>query len=149
MTEKQRTAREIRAYCEAVPEPPWCYLLSDKGGGWYLGLAINEAGTMGAGDISYEDPDDMIMTDGLACNESAHDNTMPEFIANARTDMPRLLDAAVKLRRWTNEYLIYLRRVGYPISAREVERDFAETAWLAEPEPALSPDGENGEEGEG
>ena len=139
----ERTAAEIRAYCEAVPEPPWCYLLSDKGGGWYLGLAINEAGTMGAGDVSYEDPDDMIMTDGLACNELAHDNTMPEFIANARADLPRVLEAAVKLRAALIDTLVYL-----------VDDDWAklldETAWLADsPEPALSPDGENGEEGEG
>ena len=137
----ERNAAEIRAYCEAVPDEPWCYLLSDKGGGWEVGLAINEAGTMGAGDISYEDPDDMIMTDGLARNEWAHDNTMPEFIANARTDMPRLLDAAVKLREawlaWAD------------LENDEAGRLFHDTAWLDEPESALSPDGENGEEGEG
>ena len=146
MTE-QRNAAEIRAYCEAVPEPPWCYLLSDKGGGWYLGLAINEAGTMGAGDVSYEDPDDMIMTDGLACNELAHDNTMPEFIANARADLPRVLAAAVRLRGALAYCIQFAKPACRPPQIAEL---LDETAWLADsPEPALSPDGENGEEGEG
>ena len=61
--------------------------------------------------------------------------------AFATTDMPRLLDAAVRLRR---EWLAWA-----DLENDEAGRLFHETAWLDEPEAALSPDGENGEEGEG
>jgi len=68
---------------------------------------------------------------------------------NARTDLPRVLDAAeaaVKLR----EALAYAWEF-VPFARDEcVRKAWAETAWLAElsPEPADSADGENEEESE-
>jgi len=64
---------------------------------------------------------------------------------NARTDLPRVLDAAVRLRKAVFDAWEW----GWMGNAREL---LAGTIWLIEPElspePALTPDGENEEESE-
>jgi len=119
----KRTVSEIRAYCEAASEGPWTAEI----GAPYSGSLVRDK------DIDFS----------IAQHIEAED---AQFIANARTDLPRLLDAAVKLRA----ALSYrITRAGTPEQLREAEDVLmANTAWLVDsPEAVLSPDGEK--EGEG
>jgi len=76
------------------------------------------------------------MLDRIAETNSVN-TYLGRFLAH---DIPRLLDAAVKLRAVAFDAWEW----GWMGNAREV---LAETAWLADsPEPADSPDGENEEE---
>jgi len=121
MSEK-RTASEIRAYCEEYTQ---------RGSEIYGRL----------------DDDDL-------CEE--WQNLMILFGCAARTDLPRLLDAAVKLREALWDSNVYLTTDGIGFKDPRVMGLYVDTLWLAEPpedaelspEPALSPDGESGEESE-
>jgi len=59
-----------------------------------------------------------------------------EFIANARTDLPAVLDAAVKLRHLATTLFGCLAQLIPNADAylARIEQDLAETAWLEESE---------------
>ena len=117
MSEQRRTASEIRAYCEAATKGPWWWDQKTE-------CVATPAGYTAA--LSErEQKSDMPLRDSDA------DGT---FIAFARTDLPAVLDAAVKLREayvtslcsWlglTVDELMQTRREGSLI---------AETEWLKE-----------------
>jgi len=94
----KRTGRQIRAYCKAADAGPWCWVANDKDGGWALGTGIDAQEKELAGDISNADLDSM-MLDLLAEHPDSFDTSIPRFIANARTDLPRVLNAAIALWR--------------------------------------------------
>jgi len=71
----ERTAREIRAYCEAASEGPWLAEIGVP----YSGLVRDKDNNF-----------------AIAQHMEAGD---AQFLANARADLPRLLDAAVALWR--------------------------------------------------
>ena len=102
----KRTASEIRAYCESVPDP-----------------LVEDSITVWAAQAQYAKV-------GL----------------NARTDVPRLLDVAAKLRKMLAEAYAAAwahQDPGPWLRERRCPDLLADTAWLElSPEPALSPPGE-------
>jgi len=142
MTERKRTASEIRAYCEAASEGEWRY----SEDAWRV--------------FSKLDGEDFEL---LAVQMFSADG---RFAANARTDLPRVLEAAVKLRHIvvTEFESCVANRADiemgcYQCSKWEgiddgceydgVLRLLDETAFLADsPKAAGSTGGESGEESE-
>jgi len=106
----KRTASEIRAYCEAASEGPW--LTGPESEYWPI---VRKVGGVLPGMGKYED---------LLCSENAENDAM--FCINARTDLLRVLDVAVKLRE---RLRIHGLSVGLDWDTREL---MTKTAWLEE-----------------
>ena len=108
MTEKPRTASEIRAYCEAATKEPW--VMGVRYSAWgRLVYALRGVETGGEEEA------------GANCR----------FIENARTDLPRLLDAADE--SWSMVARLYHEGATadlHPDTVAEVERIIDEYGWL-------------------
>jgi len=106
----KRTASEIRAYCEAATEGPW--IAESEPPCW--------KSLWGQVDSEYDE----LLTSSNVDNNAA-------FCINARTDLPAVLDAAVKLRHLATLFgcLAQLIPNADAYLAR-IEQDLAETAWL-------------------
>jgi len=102
---KQRTASEIRAYCEAASDGPW-----------YAEMLTFQSW---CGLVRDKDDDCSIVREGS--------ETDVAFIANARTDLPRALEAAEKLRAALSYRIMW---TGTPEQLRDAEDALlADTVW--------------------
>ena len=129
---KRRTAQQIRAYCEAATDGEWT--TAQEGPYWPIAVRVKE---WEGSDCEYMD---------LLSVEAGNAENDADFCVNARTDLPDVLDrmeryrdAAVKLREVVN---CFADVAGLFCGSSEV---LAETAWLAEPEPAPADGDEEGE----
>ena len=107
MSDAKRTGAEIREYCEAATEGPW-----------------------GKNERHYGDIYSPVSGDlGRMYHANNHD-----FVVNARTDMPRLLDAAMSLRRM-------YKSLWELVEIQGESAVLTTTAWLAGPEEEEPPNG--------
>jgi len=105
----ERTAREIRAYCEAASEGPW----------------LAEIGVPYSGSLVRDKDNNFAIAQHMEAEDA-------QFLANARTDLLAVLDAAVKLR----EALLLTRGSAYDmgryVCGRKADDVLGETEWLKE-----------------
>ena len=129
-----RTASEIRAYCE-----------------WFRDWTRDDVWDDGEHAVIYFDiglPDNDTLDTVHATGENR--KAIADALSSMLADLPRALEAAVKLREMVQDMR------GYPTECGRLGTDWAadrvldDTKWLAElsPETPLSPDGENEEESE-
>jgi len=104
----ERTAAEIGAYCEAASEGPW--------------FIAKELTRNGVSVLSLEG--------GLPTASEIEGNR--EFIANARIDLPRVLEAAIGLREVVEDLLGYATEAGRPGRDRAAQIMLGETGWLVD-----------------
>lgn len=117
----ERTGSEIREYCEAASEGPW----------------TASPGPGGGIDAPKDVMNELYRTGNFEANQ--------HFSANARTDLPRVLEAAVKLwrQRYSDRTVIAHRRACALVKGRNITDEdihrlvmqdtlLTETAWLAD-----------------
>lgn len=115
MTEKKRTAAQIRAYCEAASDGPW--VTGPEGAYWPIAKYQPDL----AGVCKYQD---------ILAAEAGNADNNADFIVNARTDLPRVLDAAEGLRAAYLELRAeHLALTGKGVTLQD-DTLIAETAWL-------------------
>jgi len=86
MSERRRTAKEIKAYCEAAAKGPW------RHNDYYI-------------HVVREDNRADILLKGVSQAKWGELRANLTFSANARTDLPTLLEDAVRLRRALRRYV--------------------------------------------
>jgi len=133
VTEKQRTAQKIRAYCEAASDGPW--VTGPEGAYWPIAKYAPDL----EGVCDYQD---------ILSSEAGNADNNADFIVNARADMLPLLEAgsnAYKALDWLYN-VVQLGRTPTERELLELGRFIDDTVWLADsPEAPLSPDGEKEE----
>jgi len=140
----QRTAAEIRAYCEAASDGPWCPAIDkyesvtemtvhvaaglqhSEGTDLYLvlvGMNQDEAEALIEG---HEMGKDVGIQTAAIVGNGPNGQANMEFIVNARADLPAVLDAAVT-ERDVLETLMYVARgisksaaTGHPLARWEI-----------------------------
>jgi len=136
----KRTAQQIRTYCKAATGGPW--------GAYHLGhnLAGGRIGHSGYGRqvmLFREDKRGPIVYDAIcACETGLHgrDEANAEMISKARTDLPRVLNAAVALwrARYTDREMILRQAVANLAEPNDMELSEGEIRQMVLDDQLLS-----------